>query len=690
MEPLSSHETQSHFGSLPSSQTPPNSPSKDERAIRVFIYALFAAILTVGYWTFEIWKNRSVLLGDTADYERTPDWTIETPSQPFANAFIRTQDTTFWSQRSTGALTTDSTIATQAAAITAVNTVTKARLTIAPHSIVTLNRKHVEVISGFALLASSTSHETSVLLPSSQSAASLEPKIGSTHDLNLNERVTFSWPKSIQDPDLFLEFAREPSFHTVLFTQPADAATSASTSFADRSPGAWFVRLRTKEKALGYTAFNLVESQTPDQLRRLGKRWLAWRDRALAVSYRIEFSNDESFKTTAHSFQVRNREFDLSRISAGRYFARVTSIAVDGRETTSRPLAIQVLDKNEILRAGLELGDPDLKLFARGYRIVLDKNEVSRIREGYVILRESELRGVKVADEIFKGIAKNDYVKRSEILKGVIFELSRDESFSNPERVRPDAQGELLPPALPLGILYARLRKIESDGTLGAYGPPSRLTTYTPPPLPQPSPKILDPNAVEVELKWSFDISVAGFEIRMSPDRDFKDETTTTLQTRGTAKPVPTEPLKNFFWTVTALNEFGQRVSMPSEIQEVKQFKPPERKLRAANVTSAPREPAIARPLAPVLKSPLEDAIVIGGATAKKYGKLKWEFDTSTGFEVQIATDGDFVNIIERAKIDKSEYTLQGDLPEGALFWRVRKLKTKQWSDSRRFELVYE
>ena len=138
------------------------------------------------------------------------------------------------------------------------------------------------------------------------------------------------------------------------------------------------------------------------------------------------------------------------------------------------------------------------------------------------------------------------------------------------------------------------------------------------------------------------------------------------------------------------MNEIGQMISVTSAIQEYRKTKAPiATKLRLTEMPKA-REPAFVKPNSPTLQFPLEDAVIVGGATAKKYGKLTWAFGSAENFDVQIATDNDFVHVIEKAKTSKPEFTLQGDLPEGALFWRVRKAKNGDWSRSRKFELVYE
>lgn len=685
MEPQASHETQP--------QSNQNLQSRKSDSVGVFLLVVFALLVLSCYWTVDTYSTRESAASSKA---RVPLWSIDAPAREFAKAFVRIQDTSYWTAQSKGVLTSPTIVATQASAITLTHAQNKSRLVLAPGSVALVRKSGIVISSGMALVGGANGKDATVVVAKTGSGenetfATLEPHIGSVHDMQLSEKINFTWPSNLSAANLTLEFARDAEFKSVLFAQKIAAENSASISFGDRSPGPWFSRLKSDSKVLAYSAFNLVESQTPDQLRRLGRRWLTWRDRALASVYRLEFSPDETFKNIAQSFQVLNREFDLAHVPAGRYFTRVVSVSVDGQEFTSRPLQIEVQDKSEILRAGLELSEPELKLYARGWKIVLARDEVSRIREGFVILHESELRGVKVSDEIFKGLPRTEYEKRASILKSVIFELSRDESFANPERVRPDAHGELLPPALPLGILFARLRRIESDGTLGAMGPASRLTTWLPAPVPRKTKIPMAADATDVELKWDLETEVAGFELRLSPNREFTETATVVLQSRAPIRKISTETLKDFFWTVTAVNEFGQKVSMTSEIQEVHAAKQIERKIKPLVMRDlASNRDTAAVALVPALQFPLEDAVVVGGATAKKYGKLKWDFPSAKSFEVQVATDRDFVNVIEKATTLKPEFTLQGDLPEGSLFWRVRKSKAKEWSESRKFELVYE
>lgn len=606
-----------------------------------------------------------------------------------------------------GVLTSSAFISTTSAGARLKSTSSAAQIRLASDSTVQIHRDSVRPINGLLQVEGPLRIELGTqridvpagegrTIFSGKTVAALNPKMGSIHDLQASGRIDFSWP-TVSGPaptssNSRLEFARDSEFKTILFSETVPATSNLTVDVSDRSPGTWFVRWVSAEETLAVTSIHLVEAKTPDQLRRWGRRWLSWRDRGEASLYRIDFSADQTFQNVAHSFQVRARQFDLTLVPAGKHFARVTSIDLDGGESTSRPLSIDVAEKSEILRASTDLNDPDLKLFARGWRILLNEDEMSRLREGYVILRESELRGIRVANRETAG--------------QIIFEVARDENFSNPERVKPDPQGELLPPALPLGVLFARLRRIDEDGQLGAAGPASRLTTFLPAPKPLPvkTTRLTQPDGESlngVELRWMLKAPVAGYEVRVSTDSEFSETSTRVMRTREPSRKIAAPGLTKFFWTVSALNQFGQPISQRSKVQEVKIPEAPRLKTVASTKkVSVLRAPAMIQPLRPEPLGPADDAVIVGGARAKTYGKLTWSFNQKTGrdpssvktstFEVQIATDGDFVNVIEKKQVKATEYTLRGDLPEGALFWRVRKSDSKEWSPSRRLELVYE
>ncbi len=514
-------------------------------------------------------------------------------------------------------------------------------------------------------------------------------------DLSKSPNLDLTLPSG-RTANATLEFSRDSGFGSVIFAQPVSPTqTIAKVFFGDRAPGSWFVRLRDLSSghsaALAAANIQTYERLEPSKIIRYGQRWISWKDSGPSSFYRVETSLSPDFQQVQSSILNRDRLFDLSRIDhVGQIYLRVVGISPLEKEYASAPLAIDLPTKTELLRSRAELGNPDLRLFARGWRIQLNESEARRIREGYVILKESELRGIRVAPELETRVQANP--------TSYVFEISKDLAFSNPERVRPTSRGELLPPALPLGVIYTRLREVDDLGQFGAHGPASRISTFLPSPIALPSRQTNS----EIRLSWTLPIDVAGFEVKVSSSPDFSDAATTVHRTTTRHKAIPKPTGGKVYWNVTALHEAGGPVSAPSATSEVtiERIEPVRRIVEQKERPPSPEE--IRRSLAAInpslveLVEPSEDAVIVGGATATKYGNLTWkDIDpvrgkTPSTFVVEIATDRDFVQIVERGTTTSHSYKLEGDLPEGSLFWRVRKKAYKDWSSARRLELVYE
>lgn len=541
-----------------------------------------------------------------------------------------------------------------------------------------------------AVVTSAATIETSIV-------DSLTPPVGSNIEIARSPMIDFNWANPGGSEETVLELARDPSFQSVLFSQKTGSKTVARLDFGDRGYGAWFARVRDRDQTLAVTSFQTFPKLAPEHLRRMGRRWLTWDDQGPASFYRVEMSKDARFSVVSQSKITRSKLFDLSVApESGNQFVRVVAIDQNEKEYFGEVLPIEIPNREDLLQSRIEFGDSRLALFARGWRIQLNEMEAKRIREGYVILRESELRGIRASADLDEQIKS--------FPKKFIFEVAKDSAFSNPERVRPTQNGELLPPALPLGTIYARLREVEEDGvTLGSYGPPSKISTLMPAPRPSPllNTKIIDNR---VNLKWQFGFDAPGFEVQVRiPGATEQQLSSYRTQSRSKEIEVPETDLIE--WSVFAVDEAGRPISVASPFQKMEKLKTPVRSLSQNNTEkeaariqkeNAIRELASINPSLIQLEQPSEDAVVVGGATQTKYGRLEWRDlmpannVKTDAYLVEIATDGDFVNVIERASTSRMHYTLQGDLPEGALFWRVKKRKLEQWSPSRRFEIVYE
>lgn len=514
-------------------------------------------------------------------------------------------------------------------------------------------------------------------------------------DLSKTPTIEIQIPR-ISSEDELIEFSRTSNFSSIVFSKKiASNQLTVPVDLGERAPGAWFARQRSRESGQLVTRavinFQTFKVLSPEKVVRYGQRWISWADFGPSSYYRVETSGTQGFVNINSSFYTRDRLFDLSQIDhVGQIFVRVVGISPTEEEHIGPHQALLLPPKAEMLKSSSEIGNPALRLFARGWRIQLNDSEARRVREGYVILRESELRGIRVATEIESEVQSKPL--------NYIFEISKDQAFSNPERVRPTSRGELLPPALPLGLIFTRLREVDDDGQLGAFGPASRISTLLPAPLPLPTRQTRD----DVQLSWSIPVDVAGFEVKYSESPKFSPESTKTIRTALRSKSIAKPASGNLHWNVTAIQESGGAVSQTSNTMVVRiERKQPIRRLaelrqRPPTSTEIRRSIAALNPSLIELIEPLEDAVIVGAATSSKYGQLRWRnLDPLTPngkspFVVEISTDRDFVHIVERGSTNGTSYKLEGDLPEGSLFWRVRKKGAGEWSSTRRLELVFE
>lgn len=667
--------------------------------IRNALFSLLLSVFSLGaatLSTYSHWINRETKLKLVErQAESESNWLVESPGRSWTSFYVRAKDTRYWVAHSLLKVGTGTEIiATQGPVTVSANGSPSPLLMLLPEARVLITKSEAQWVSG----SGSVPTPFTVRLPGQSTASPvqgwilfdglqyrtdgffLSPKPGSEIVTSNSANVQFQTEHSVTTADTFLEIATDSGFQSIVMTEPwaPSAQQGHVVSFTDRAPGTYFARLIDRGHTVVHavSAFRVMRFGEPHGLRLVGRRFMTFDDEADSIRYRIEFSSSEKFESLIQSRQLQSRLIDLLGLIPGAQFARVVSIHPGGREVRGLPLHIVIPTDKELQQARSDLADPNLEMLAKGWRVMLNENEMLRLRDGYVILHESELRGIR---------SKNNLAPDQ-----FIFELSRDPSFANPERVKPDSHGELLPPALPIGTLFARLRALDSEGRLGATGAVSRLTTLLPAPKTEPGKPTLVQEKSGFELRWNLPVDVPGYELRLSSSDQFPEEQTHVIRTKSLWRKVAPQGDGAFYWTVQAINEFGQPMSARSSIQTV--VPKPVIKPLVQKIVERQRAPAgIPRlQLAPLL--PAEDAIVVGGATARRYGNLKWDGDLhkKERFQIEIATDRDFVNVVIQSKTKKNEFTLDGDLPEGALFWRVKRTTDADWSPSRRFELIYE
>lgn len=669
--------------------------------------------------TWQIWSSRSHQESrlDTPNY-----WKILASSSEADRVHLRFEDAAYWLPARSHLLSQSTHIATQKSGTRIYELRSGAEILLSADSVLHFdpaknasNPASVSLLSGMATFKgplivksrqkthSINSDESKTFLVEADAVTIDSRPIENLKIFNQSFNIDLSKTPTIEielptasNQEEYLEFSRTSNFSSIVFSEKLSSGQRlVSVNLGERAPGAWFVRQRSKhsgqlvtKSAINFQTFKVL---SPQKIVRYGQRWISWTDFGPSSYYRIETSASENFENIKSSFYSRDRLFDLSRLDhVGQIFIRIVGISPTEEEHAGTHQALVLPPKMEMLKSSSEIGNPELRLFARGWRIQLSESEARRVREGYVILRESELRGIRVATNLESQVQARPL--------NYIFEISKDLAFSNPERVRPTSRGELLPPALPLGIIFTRLREVSDDGQFGSFGPASRISTLLPAPLPLTTRQTRE----DVQLSWTIPVDVAGFEVKFSESPNFPPDSTKTIRTALRSKSIPKPVSGNLYWNVTAIQESGGAISVPSKTMEVKiERKDPIRRL--AEPQQRPPTPAeIRRSIAAInpslieLTEPIEDAVIVGAATSTKYGQLKWKdldplpTQAKSPYIVEISTDRDFVQIVERGSTNGTSYKLEGDLPEGSLFWRVRKKSGGEWSSTRRLELIFE
>jgi hypothetical protein len=179
----------------------------------------------------------------------------------------------------------------------------------------------------------------------------------------------------------------------------------------------------------------------------------------------------------------------------------------------------------------------------------------------------------------------------------------------------------------------------------------------------------------EVKLKWQHTGKQAKYRIELSKDGTFKDAQIIESY-RGPAAINVRNP-GEYHVRVFAANEAGDIISPASNIE------------RFHYDLKYPLD-------TPQLIRPFSETTVFLQKEDNPYLWLDWKLiPEAEVYQVQVATDQDFQNLIWNEKMDKNRLLLEKRIPQGAYFWRVRALADQgesdsDWSQANRFYLVYK
>jgi hypothetical protein len=193
---------------------------------------------------------------------------------------------------------------------------------------------------------------------------------------------------------------------------------------------------------------------------------------------------------------------------------------------------------------------------------------------------------------------------------------------------------------------------------------------------------------VPVELKWSASKPApAGYEVQWSNNRNFAP--VRSFFTRETKFVIRIRQPGQYFARVRAVDAAFQPLSEFSRIRRTTTRTPKARtETQRAQTTSRPAEPEVWKPLKPEL-----NGLLVVNEVSKPEFDFVWTSPSSAvagWYQLEIARDADFSDIVFKGSSASETLTVRTPLPEGRLYWRVRKGIRGSWSPSWRFEILTE
>ncbi|HRK09123.1 MAG TPA: hypothetical protein PLZ57_15245 [Pseudobdellovibrionaceae bacterium] len=354
-------------------------------------------------------------------------------------------------------------------------------------------------------------------------------------------------------------------------------------------------------------------------------------------------------------------------------------------------------------------------------------HDASRVIEDQLILTEQDL---DLRYEPSFDTENGEQAAPSLSLTRYRFEWSQTPEFFEGEarRIEPTSDGRFAPPSLPVGDSFVRVVDLLSQAT----GPITHLRVLDLPLRFESSQDADLDGRPARKLRWKAHPLASGYELRIFAKRGLAadpnaptEDNERILHVDETERIIAPLQTTSFFWTVQAIDEQGLPITTLTtpRLENVsprfiigddgnRGHRPQDVDPRGLKISKAQNgklgidESASSRfePL-----TPLDGEVIVAGTRDTEYGQLTWGHAHSESrspaaqgpsthnskrgasqFELQLATDADFVNVLFTKKVTRAAFKLKGDLPEGSLFFRVRQLPKGEWSSVRKFQLVYE
>lgn len=546
----------------------------------------------------------------------------------------------------------------------------------------------------------------------------VSPKPGSTFWLSLGAVAPFSWTRSgsTKTEPVKFQLARDAEFKTIVLNKVVDGDLIELTP-DQRPEGRFFWRVIPTEKNLTSlptlpARISILPDEPPiprqpvdrqelaynSQMNETGKAVLmSWEDKADSTDYEVEIAKDEAFTTVVYKKSIEKIASDNSAaLPIGTYFWRVKGLHAERKNSPwSRLSTFTVIDDAKVPAKPILLIS-DLK-----FEIPVDA------------LKSMSPAQLASNEEISVDAVSPFMWRTAQDAESYEVELAETADFKNSTKIQLGEETTYSLPKVRPGVVFARVRGVTKKGFAGAPSAPAKLEVSVAAPVLEKIAEIkdvftnqkeFDEAKREVKLSWTPRPFAKSYELQWAADSSFKR--LKKYKISGTSRVQTVSVPMDYHARVRALDGDGKPVSAFSAARVTSYRKtlnlpPPSPKLVVAPkpklTPKGSREPAgalIASLPRPGLLEPQPDTSLITLENSKSYVNFRWKAVANTDeYQVQIASDPDFDTVVGEVWTKNTRSVFQKRLPEGKVYWRVRSVTKKgysNWSNAFNINVLYE
>ncbi|HEY8272740.1 MAG TPA: hypothetical protein VIG33_17735 [Pseudobdellovibrionaceae bacterium] len=535
-------------------------------------------------------------------------------------------------------------------------------------------------------------------------ATQASPTNGQKIWLKNQSSVRFEWSGPINE-DTFLEISRDRDFKDLVLEEPSPKFPFLT----DKLPGDgdYFYRIVQKSSEqenvlLKPVAFTIVTQNppqliypfTPMSIPETKPLRFYWQGKHGVTHYRFQIAFDALFENLFSDLLVEETQTIPQKIPAGHFFWRVRG--EDDSTASTLWSEVRVLRSEGVpdippVAAAVTLPPPPVTTKAKNpppAKTLASPKVAKTIQKFMLHYRNKE--NLRSPASLQNALITPPILSWSKSKGALSYEvqISKKSNFSQIEWTKsvsaPKTKWDLAKP----GKYFWRVQAL---GETGAKSPFSSLNTLD---LSLPAPKIKKLFSHNVKVKseaqlsepspmpisWAEVVAASGYRVVVSENKNFSP---TLLDLKVDRNLASVELNKNghYFAKVAVLGASGEIVSDYSDIAGLEYEKNYEKKSPSPKVTLPAPQP----------KLPPNGVSIVSLNESQDPISFKWEATDADAYQLEIASDEKFQQIIHTVVIRENQIVVSKTIPMGRLYWHVRAKKDaykSDWSPTFSFEFA--